>query len=90
MNRRGFLSFMGGAVIATPAIAKTASGVLLPVPQQIIGERLVIEDMVLRGITIRNCHIVGDGKMHGLEVYGCVFSDCGTGVSFDPRMRIGD
>lgn len=90
MDRRGFLSFLGGAVIATPAVAQTAGGVLLPVPQRIVGDRLVIEDVVLRGITIRNCHIVGDGTMTGLEVYGCVFSDCGPGVSYDARMRIGD
>jgi len=70
MDRRGFLSFLGGAAIATPAMAQTAGGVLLPVPQRIIGDRLIIEDLVLRGITIRNCHIIADGG-YGVEITGC-------------------
>lgn len=71
MDRRGFLTLLGGAALATPALATTAGGVLVPVPQRIIGDRLVIEDMVLRGITIRNCHIIGDGEGYALDVHDC-------------------
>lgn len=52
-------------------MAQTAGGVLVPVPQRIVGDRLVIENMVLRGITIRNCHIIGDGKGYALDVHDC-------------------
>jgi hypothetical protein len=70
MDRRGFLSFLGGAVIATPAMAQTAGGILTPVPQRIIGDRLVIEGLVLRGITIRDCHIIAGGEI-GIEIANC-------------------
>jgi hypothetical protein len=62
---------MGGAVLATPAMAQTAGGILTPIPQQIIGDRLVIENLVLRGITIRNCHIIAERGFPGIEVMNC-------------------
>ena len=69
---------LGGALLATPAMAQTAGGVLVPVPQRIVGDRLVIENMVLRGITIRNCHIIGDGFGPGLDVHDTYVEMCGS------------
>jgi hypothetical protein len=83
MDRRGFLSFLGGAAIATPAMAQTAGGVLLPVPQRIIGDRLVIEDLILRGITIRNCHIISDGGP-GIDIEQCHVQQA------SPHLRVAD
>jgi len=81
-SRRGFLSFMGGAVLATPAMAQTAGGILTPIPQQIIGDRLVIENLVLRGITIRNCHIItDDGALGGIEIMDCHVDTTGRGAA---------
>ncbi len=79
MDRRGFLSFLGGAAIATPAMAQTAGGVLLPVPQRIVGDRLVIEGLVVRGITINNCHIISDGG-HGIEITHCYIENASSAM----------
>jgi hypothetical protein len=71
MDRRGFLSLLG-ASIATPALAKTAGGVILPMEQQVITGRLVLSNLLLSGLTIENCVIeCEDGP--AMIVQGCHF-----------------
>lgn len=70
IERRGLLTLIGGALVS-PAMAKTSQGIIAPVPQLIHQDELIIENIVTRRITIRNCHIINDDGKAAIVVEWC-------------------